>query len=221
MGEKFKYNKISTPIWKQWRSLLYQNTGFKKTSSSAPVFVYYTVHYDDKGGDMNTYPKDFINQVYILAYGIIGDTDHVDSEVYDAHQAFEIDKTKMKMLVPLDMNNNAIKNVGNLSNIILHGIQDSSYFFTISSIRLKLEYSFITDVTLYTPYKYRLKQAQLALNIGRVNDVIFPFTFGSRQALVNIQINRYFARISAIHIADRNEIPLRDISFRLEYKMFH
>ena len=40
---------------------------FKKTSSSAPVFVYYTVHYDDKGGDMNTYPKDFKNQVYIVA----------------------------------------------------------------------------------------------------------------------------------------------------------
>ena len=77
---------------------------FKKTSSSAPIFVYFTVHFDDKGGDMNTYPKDFKNQVYIVAYGIVGETDHVDSEVYDAHEAFEIDKTKMKMLVPLDMN---------------------------------------------------------------------------------------------------------------------
>ena len=32
---------------------------FKKTSSSPPVFVYFTVHYDDKGGDLNTYPKEF------------------------------------------------------------------------------------------------------------------------------------------------------------------
>lgn len=29
-------------------------------------------------------------------------TDHVDREVYDTHQAYEIDKTKTKMLVPLD-----------------------------------------------------------------------------------------------------------------------
>ena len=29
---------------------------FKKTSSSPPVFVYFTVHFDDKGGDLNTYP---------------------------------------------------------------------------------------------------------------------------------------------------------------------
>ena len=37
-------------------------------------------------------------------------TDHVDPEVYDAHEAFEIDQTKMKMLVPLDMNNQRIMN---------------------------------------------------------------------------------------------------------------
>ena len=84
---------------------------FKKTSSSAPIFVYFTVHFDDKGGDMNTYPSEFKNQVYIVAYGIVGETDHVDSEVYDAHEAFEIDKTKMKMLVPLDMNGKQLMNV--------------------------------------------------------------------------------------------------------------
>ena len=60
---------------------------------------------------MNTYPKDFKNQVYIVAYGIEGLSDHVDSDVYDAHEAFEIDKTKMKMLVPLDMNGKQLMNV--------------------------------------------------------------------------------------------------------------
>ena len=83
---------------------------FKKTSSSAPVFVYYTVHFDDKGGDLNTYPEDFINQIYLVAYGVEGWLDNVEPEVYDAHEAFEIDKTKMKMLVPLDMNNQRIMN---------------------------------------------------------------------------------------------------------------
>ena len=83
---------------------------FKKTSSSPPVFVYFTVHFDDKGGDLNTYPTEFKNQIYLVAYGVEGLTGHVDSEVYDANEAFEIDKTKMKMLVPLDMNGNKILN---------------------------------------------------------------------------------------------------------------
>ena len=60
---------------------------------------------------MNTYPKEFKNQVYIVAYGIVGLSDHVDPGVYDAHEAFEIDKTKMKMLVPLDMNGKQLMNV--------------------------------------------------------------------------------------------------------------
>ena len=73
---------------------------FKKTSSS-PVFVYFTVHFDDKGGDLNTYAKEFKNQIYLVAYGVEGLTDH---------EAFQIDKTKMKMLVPLDMNGKKILN---------------------------------------------------------------------------------------------------------------
>ena len=83
---------------------------FKKTSSYPPIFVYYTVHFDDDGGDLNTYAKEFKNHIYIVAYGVVGLTDHVNPEVYDAHEAFEIDKTKMKMLVPLDMNGKKIMN---------------------------------------------------------------------------------------------------------------
>ena len=84
---------------------------FKKTTSSPPIFVYFTVHFDDDGGDLNTYPKEFKNQVYMVAYGVVGLTDHVDPEVYDAHEAFEIDRAKMKMLVPLDMNGKQLMNV--------------------------------------------------------------------------------------------------------------
>ena len=60
---------------------------------------------------LNTYPKDYINQIYLVAYGVEGLADNVDPEVYDAHEAFEIDKTKMKMLVPLDMNGKQLMNV--------------------------------------------------------------------------------------------------------------
>ena len=97
---------------------------FKKTSSSPPIFVHYTVHFDDNGGDMNTYPKEFKNHVYSVAYGIEGLSDNVDPEVYDAHEPFEIDKTKMKMLVPSDMNEKQLMNVnydlnfGNVFKII-------------------------------------------------------------------------------------------------------
>ena len=83
---------------------------FRKTSSSPPVFVYFTVHFDDNAGDLNTYPKEYKNQVYIVSCGIKGLSGYVDPEVYDAHEAFEIDKTKMEMLVPLDMNNQRIMN---------------------------------------------------------------------------------------------------------------
>ena len=68
------------------------------------------MQFDDNGGDLNTYPKDFINQIYLVAYGVEGLVDNVDPEVYDAHEAFEIDKTRIKMMVPLDMNNQRIMN---------------------------------------------------------------------------------------------------------------
>ena len=103
---KYQYHYLSS------NTLYYSKTliRFKKTSSSPPLFVYFTVHFDDKDGDLNTYPSEYKNQLYMVAYGVEGLQDHVDSEVYDAHQAFEIDKTKMKMLVPLDMNNQKIMN---------------------------------------------------------------------------------------------------------------
>ena len=112
---------------------------FKKTSSSAPIFVYFTVHFDDERGDLNTYPKDFKKRVYIVAYGIEGLSDHVDPEVDDAHEAFEIDKTKMKMLVPLDMNGKQLMNVnydlkfGNLFKIIKCYLNNKNRNGTVNS----------------------------------------------------------------------------------------
>ena len=156
---------------------------FKKTSSSAPVFVYYTVHYDDKGGDLNTYPKDFINQVYILAYGIIGETDHVDSEVYDAHQAFEIDKTKMKMLVPLDMNGKQLINInlnlkfGDIFKIIkCHTIYSyDRSFFVLARKDNNQVFSFsvgvyINSMTFHNKHSFDKNASMTISAIGLSND---------------------------------------------------
>ena len=140
---------------------------FKKTSSSAPVFVYYTVHFDDNGGDLNSYPKDFINQIYLVAYGVEGLADNVDPEVYDAHEAFEIDKTKRKMMVPLDMNGKQLMNVnydlkfGNLFKVIKcyvdvspqsqHSfvtLKSNSQRFQVNSSVFILQFVFITKTLL-------------------------------------------------------------------------
>ena len=83
---------------------------FTKTSNNPPVFVYFEVNFNDNMGDMNTYPKEYKNQVYLVAYGEKG-LSIVDPDIYDAHKSFEIDKTKMKMLVPLDMNGKQLMNV--------------------------------------------------------------------------------------------------------------
>ena len=114
---------------------------FKKTSSSAPVFVYYTVHFDDNGGDMYTCPKDFINQIYLVAHGVERLADNVDPEVYDAHEAFEIDKTKMKMLVPLDMNGKKIMNTN-------FDLKFSDLFKNIECTVRMTRYNYKTGVSL-------------------------------------------------------------------------
>ena len=60
------------------------------------------------------HPQKYVG-MYTAAYGVTGYHSDVDNEVYDAHQADEIDKTKIKMLVPLEMNNQRILNSPNIT----------------------------------------------------------------------------------------------------------
>ena len=53
---------------------------FKKTSGSAPEFLYFTVHYDGVNGDFHVYPTNWPNKVYMVAYGVDGLTDIVDTK---------------------------------------------------------------------------------------------------------------------------------------------
>ena len=189
---------------------------FKKTSSTAPIFVYFTIHFDDNGGDMNTYPKDFKNQVYIVAYGIVGETDHVDSEVYDAHEAFEIDKNRMKMNVDLDLNTNKLLNVSNVSLIYIYGMIDSRSFFTASSMLLRLGSLFLFYVYVYPPKKYQSQQDAIIVDAGGANDIRFPFSYYTRSGTLVIQINQYFDRINNIKMSKGANMP-----FQLVYKVFY
>ena len=75
--------------------------------STAPLYLLSTIHID---GVNPTYPAKF-SEVYNIIYGIDGSHTAISPEVYNQHKAFEIDKTKMKMLVPLDMNGKQLMNV--------------------------------------------------------------------------------------------------------------
>ena len=188
----------------------------KKTSTSTPNFIYITYHFDDNGGDMSTYPKEFANQVYILAYGSRGIFNHLDSAVYDKHQAFEIEKTKMKMLVPLDMNNKKILNIPNTSSIYLFGKIINNYF-TLSSTQesnINIGPFFIEHIILYTSNKFRSQQDTMSINTGKISKLTinYPSTPGN----TIIQINKYYDRISTIRM-----LIASNINFRIIYRVFY
>ena len=206
---------------------------FKKTSSSAPVFVYYTVHFDDNGGDMNTYPIDFINQVYIVAYGIIGETDHVDSEVYDAHEAFEIGKTKMKMLVPLDMNGEQLMNVNlnlKFSNIFKIIKCDTTYssnrkFFIITRKDNHHVFSlstgvFITSITFHNKQTFNNNAAIKFISSGLGNDHeirLSPLvidTVSVRKLNIWLEFESGFRTVRLVNLTNNLRFPF-DVDFIL------
>ena len=189
---------------------------FKKTSTSTPNFIYITYHFDDNGGDMSTYPKEFANQVYILAYGSKGLFNHLDSAVYDKHQAFEIEKTKMKMLIPLDMNNKKILNIPNTSSINLFGKIINNYF-TLSSTQesnINIGPFFIEHIILYTSNKFRSQQDTMTINTGKISKLTinYPSTPGN----TIIQINKYYDRILTIRM-----LIASNINFRIIYRVFY
>lgn len=85
-------------------TLYYTKTSVKlrKTGASPPVYRYFTVHMDI--GDQGGYPGKLSDSVYLVAYGVSGHQNVVDSGVYDAHNAFEITTAEVSMLTPLNMN---------------------------------------------------------------------------------------------------------------------
>ena len=205
---------------------------FKKTSTSTPNFIYITYHFDDNGGDMSTYPKEFANQVYILAYGSRGIFNHLDSAVYDKHQAFEIEKTKMKMLVDLDinnklitnigylnMNNNNIKNIGNISNnniISIYGIVNEYKYFTSENAILEFGNIFIKYIRLYSQPRLKNKQDTVIMYTSRSNEERFDFQYKNFGWYTQIIINRFYNVISGIKLKNNT-----NVSFQLGYKLFY
>lgn len=69
------------------------------------------VNIPQDGNDLQSYAQNLTGN-YIVIYGIIGNVNDVDADkVYDYHTAFNIEPTKVKMNVPLDLNNKKIMKV--------------------------------------------------------------------------------------------------------------
>ena len=188
----------------------------KRTNVSPPIQIYITYHYDNHGGDLNTYPKEFKNQNFILAYGIKGLSHHISSEVYDYNKAYEIEQNTMKMLIPLDMNNKKILNIPNTSSINLFGKIINNYF-TLSSTQesnINIGPFFIEHIILYTSNKFRSQQDTMSINTGKISKLIinYPSTPGN----TIIQINKYYDRISTIRM-----LIASNINFRIIYRVFY
>ena len=204
---------------------------FKKTSTSTPNFIYITYHFDDNGGDMSTYPKEFANQVYILAYGSRGLFNHLDSAVYDKHQAFEIEKTKMKMLVDLDinnklitnigslnMNNNNIKNIGNISNnniISIYGKVNEYKYFTSENAIIEFGNIKIKYIRLYNQPKLSNKSDTIHIYITN-NEERFDFQYKNIGWYTHIIINRFYNVVSSIKLKNNT-----NVTFQLGYELFY
>lgn len=76
---------------------------FRNTAADPLHQLHLLVNIPQDGNDLQTYAQNFIEN-YIIAYGILGSAIDLDSDkIYDFHTTYEIEPTKMKMNVPLDM----------------------------------------------------------------------------------------------------------------------
>ena len=202
-------------------TLYYSKTSikFNKTSFSGSLTqIYFTIHFDDNGGDLNTYANKFENQIYILAYGALGDINIINPMIYDKHEAFVLNKTEMKMLIPLDMNQKAIKNIGNLSwegTVPIYGTVHRSKYFVISNIILNFTNIHLSYIKLHGTLATRGKLDALKIIIDGANEVKYPFRFDHTSSIAKIIINRFFNKINNIQLQ-----TIAGVGFQISYNMF-
>ena len=112
ISQKFSHRFINSTGNKQF--MYYHTTiiQFQKDDVITSSFVYFTVNMDQIGADLGLYPNRFIANIFLVACGIVGKVHDIntDDRVYHYHKAFDIESTKMKMNVPLDMNGQKILN---------------------------------------------------------------------------------------------------------------
>ena len=84
---------------------------FQKTVSDTFYSLDLYVNIPRVGIDLNTYPKNWIND-WMIAYGVFGKVSSIDPpKTYDYHTAFDIKPTQVVYNVDLDMNRKKILNI--------------------------------------------------------------------------------------------------------------
>ena len=196
---------------------------FNRTSSSGPSQIFHTVHYDNRGGDLDTYPDQFKDQLYVVAYGCKGYFNNIDSLVYDKHEAYEIDKTKMKMLVDLDMNNKSINNIKNLSYgglIFIYGRitkwTNINVFLNMNNLPLRLRKTHIHWLKIHTSNSFKNKSDTIVIaSLDATPEMRYQFNHPN-SGDTTIIIDRFFNSI--MHIALTKGYNL---TFELAYNFFY
>ena len=203
--------------------------------STAPIYLLSTIHIESVNP---TYPAKF-DKVYNIIYGINGKTSNVNSYVYDSHEAYEIEKTKMKMLVDIDMNNKKISNLNAISNAFeitenditflkninmnrkeihntrnlknyVYGRVNDNKSFTAFSFEISLENIFIYTIKLASSLIHSNKEDTLRINQpGLLDSYHFGFRFPSSPGIVEIEINRHFTQIISIRLKNTRNIPFK------------
>ena len=112
-GENMNINSSHTvkvdSDYKYYRSILNLSTDTLSSLLQRRLYVNFKSYSID-----STSPNPLI--AYTLVYGISNDTKHdLDYTIYDYENSYEIINEEMKMHVPLNMNNNSITEIGDIS----------------------------------------------------------------------------------------------------------
>ena len=183
---------------------------FNKTSFSESLTqIYFTIHFDDKGGDLNTYSNKFENQIYILAYGALGDINNISSMIYDKHEAYVIEKTKIKMLVPLDMNGFSILNSKNMFTLI-GGMVNQNGIFVHSNMNLRETNITIFEIYLYPPSSLANTQDHLRIKqTGVLQNFLLPFTYSASPKITKINTLLSITSINYLKLVSGRNLPFK------------
>ena len=132
--------------------------------------------------------------------------------IYDKHEAFVIEKTKIKMLVPLDMNGFSILNSKNMFTLI-GGLVNQYGVFVHSNMVFRESNITIFEIYLYPPNSLANTQDNLLIKqTGVLENFIFRITYSKSPKITKIN--------TLVTITDIFHIKLsfgRNLPFKIKY----
>ena len=178
--------------------------------STAPIYLLSTIHIENVN---STYPKKF-HEVYNIIYGVSGSNTSIQANVYDYHEAYKIDKTKIKMLVDLDMNGYSILNSKNFYSI-MSGLVNQYKSFVHSSMRIETINITIYEVYLYSTESYSGASDKITFNArGLETSKSLLFVYSKSPGITKITTLLHFNHLSSIRLDNGKNMPYK-LTYRL------